>query len=151
MALVIEDGTGVTGADSFATIAELQTTVTSYFAETQSGTDAIKEAALRRAFIFMKSLEWKSDYPFPTIGGTIPAEVKTAQAIFARYEAANPEGLQPSVIAGQQKVLTQVGSIGWTPTGQTGVDAQKASVTMAMDLIKDYLNGNGNTKFLDRA
>jgi hypothetical protein len=146
MALVIEDGTAVVGADSFITTAEHEAELLSLFGETVTAT----EPTIRRAYLFMKSLTWKTDYPFPTIGGTIPAEVKQAQSIFARYEAANPEGLQPSVIAGQQKVLTQVGSISWTPTGQTGIDAQKASVTMAMDLIKDYINGTGKTTFLNR-
>ena len=151
MALTIEDGTGVTGADSFITLAEYDTAQADLWAAALTGTDAEKEAALRRAYLYMKSLEWCSDAEYPAFGGTVPEDVKTAQAIFARYEQANPEGLQPSVTPGQQKILTRVGEIGWTPTGQTGVDAQRSVVTMAADLLKEYLCGSGKTKFLNRA
>ena len=153
MALTIEDGTGVTGADSFATLAEFATTLADLFGETASESDALKEAALRRAYLYMKSLQWDAsdeDSVYPTFGGTIPADIKTAQAIFARAELAAPNALQPSVVPGQQKILTRVGEIGWTPTGQTGVNAQRSVVTMAADLLKDYLSGNGQTKFLSR-
>ncbi len=145
--LTIEDGTGVTGADSFITAVEYEAEVLSLFGEAVTA----DEPAIRRAFLYLKSLTWKVDYPFPTIGGSIPTEVKQAQSVLARYEASNPEGLQPSVIPGQQKILTQVGSIGWTPTGASGVSAQKASVTMALDLIKDYIRESGQTRFLNRA
>ena len=153
MALTIEDGTGVTGADSFATQAEYEASQTNLFADVLTGEDAEKEAALRRAYIYMKSLYWvtEGDEVYPTFGGTIPADIKTAQAILARVEQATPNALQPNVVPGQQKILTKVGDIGWTPTGQTGVDAQRSVVTMALDLLKDYLSGTGNTKFLLRA
>jgi hypothetical protein len=147
MPLTIEDGTGVAGADSFSTAAEYEATLLDLFGETVTAS----EPALRRAFLHMKSLDWKADCPFPTLGGAIPDEVKQAQAIFARYEVATPSGLAPTVVAGQQKILTRVGEISWTPTGQTGVDAQRGTVTMAMDLLKAYLNDTGNAQFIQRA
>ena len=149
MALVIENGTGVTGADSFITVAELDTVCDKYFAHTETGSTATKEAAIRRAWLYLKSLPWRSEYPFPTLGGTIPADVKTAQAILAHYEKSNPNGLAPTVVPGQQKVLVRAGEIGWQVTGQTGVDAQRAVVTMAQDLLKPFLSSA--TKFLLRA
>ena len=151
MALTIETGTGIEGADSFATLAEYAETQTDLFGAALDGTDVLKEAALRRAYLYLKSLSWKSDYPFPTLGGEIPADVKTAQAILARYEQANPNGLQPTVVPGQQKVLTRVGEIGWTVMGQAGADAQRASVFMADDLLKPFVNDTGSTRFLLRA
>lgn len=147
MALTIEDGTEVSGADSFITGAEYVADVASLFGETVTA----NEPAIRRAFLYLKSLSWKSDYPFPTLGGEIPADVKQAQSILARYEAATANGLQPTVVPGQQKVLTQVGNIGWTATGQTGINAQRAVVTMAADLLKPYVNDTGSTRFLARA
>ncbi|MEW4469011.1 hypothetical protein AB1K62_14385 [Parasphingorhabdus sp. JC815] len=144
--LTIEDGSGVSSADSFITAAEYEADMLSLFGDTVTAS----EPAIRRAFIYLKSLSWKADYPFPTLGGTIPSEVKQAQSILARYEVANPEGLQPSVITAQQKVLTGVGNISWTLTGLSGVDAQKASVTMAIDLLKPYVHDSGKTKFLNR-
>jgi hypothetical protein len=149
MALTIETGAGVSGADSFITVAELDAFCTDYFAHTETGSTAQKEAAIRRAWLYLKSLTWKSDYPFPTLGGEIPDDVKTAQGILAHYEKANPNGLQPSVVPGQQKVLNRAGEIGWQVTGQSGVDAQRAVVTMAADLLKPYVVTG--SKFLMRA
>ena len=142
MALVIVPADG---ADSFITSAEYIATVADLFGETVTADDP----ACRRAFLYMKSLTWSADYPFPAFNDDIPADVLTAQAILARYEASTPNGLQPSVIPGQQKVLNRVGEIGWQVVGQTGVDAQRAVVTMAQDLLKPFLSGGAN--FLLRA
>jgi hypothetical protein len=139
MALVIETGAGVTGADSFITVAQLDDICLKYFDHAETGSTAMKEGACRRAWLYLKSLPWREEYPFPTLGGTIPADVKLAQGILAHYEKANPNGLQPSVVPGQQKVLNRVVEIGWQVTGQTGVNAQRAVVTMADDLLKPFL------------
>ena len=144
MALTVEDGTGVSGADSFITLIEFGVIEVDYFGAALTGTDPMREAAIRRAWLYLKSLTWKEDYPFPTLGDDIPEDVKTAQGILARYEVASPGGLAPSVVPGQQKVLTRVADIGWTPMGQTGVDAQRAVVTMADDLLKPYLQAKTN-------
>lgn len=150
MALTIEDGTGVTGADSFITLVEYAAEQVDLWGSALDGTDPLKEAAIRRAWYYMKSLDWKAAYPFPTLGGTIPDDIKTAQASLARAEQSNPGILQPSVVPGQQKVLTKVGEIGWTATGQTGVDAHRTVVTMAADLLKNYLNATEVTQYLIR-
>lgn len=150
MALTIENGTGVTGADSFVTVAEYDATHAALFAHADHGSVDQKEAALRRAWYYLKSLDWKVAFPFPTLGGTIPDDVKAAQSILAHYELDNLGGLQPTVVPGQQKILTRVGEIGWTPTGQTGVNAQRAVVTMANDLLKPFVNDTGATRFLAR-
>jgi len=139
MALTIETGAGVTGADSFITVAEQDAICEAYFGHTDAGPNANQEAAIRRAFLYLKSLAWKSDYPFPTLGGDIPEDVKTAQGILAHFETETPNSLQPAVVPGQQKVLNRVGEIGWQVTGQTGVEAQKLSVTMVDGLLKPYI------------
>jgi hypothetical protein len=153
MALTIEDGTGVTGADSFITLDDQDAICTDYFAHVDTGSDTAQEAAIRRAFLYLKSLRWKSEYPFPTLGGTIPDDVKTAQGILAHFEKETPNALQPSVVPGQQKVLNRVGEIGWKVTGTTGVDAQKLNVTMVESLLAPYLvnGGASGTTFLLRA
>lgn len=151
MALTIEDGTGVTGADSFATTAELDTICTNYFAHAETGSNAHKEAALRRSFLFMRSLNWSSDYVWPVMDGTIPTDIKNAQCIFAHYEMATEGGLAPTVVAGQQKVLVKAGEIGWQVTGASGVDAQRGVVMMAMDLLADYLVASGVSSILVRS
>lgn len=147
MALTIEDGTGVDGADSFITGAEYVADALALFGETVTA----NEPAIRRAWLHLKSLSWKSDYPFPTLGGEIPADVKTAQSILTRAEVATLNALQPTVTPGQMKVLTQVGELSWTTMAQGGTDAQRAVVLMAADLLKPYLNDTGSTRFLARA
>jgi len=137
------------GADSFITVAEFEQVQTDYFGTIIAGETAAKEAALRRAWLYMASLTWSADYP--AFDDAIPANVKIAQAVLARAEMEEPGSLQPSVTPGQQKVLTQVGEIGWTYTGAKGVDAQRRVVTMAADLLKPYLHGSGSTRFLSRA
>ncbi len=149
MALIIENGTGVAGADSFITVAELDAYALAYFGHAAHDGTATKEAALRRTFVYLKSLPWLAAYPFPTLGGTIPDDVKLAQAVLAYWEALTPNILQPNVTPANQKILTKAGEIGWTATGQTGVDAQRAVVTMASDLLKPYLTGD--VRFLLRA
>lgn len=157
MALTIEDGTGIAGADSFVSLVEFDVYTVSYFNQAKTGTDAEKEGALRRAWLYLRSLCWLEDYPFPTLGGTIPEDVKIAQSILAAFEVDTPNGLQPSVVPGQQKILTRVGEIGWTATGSSGVDAQRLNVTMIEGLLSDYTSGsvvggaNSGTGFLTRA
>ncbi|RDC59779.1 hypothetical protein HME9302_00974 [Alteripontixanthobacter maritimus] len=149
MALTVETGAGIDGASSFITVAEFDAVQADYFPSPINGTQAEKESALRRAWLAMKVMGWSKS--FPSFGGTIPADVKVAQGILARAELASPESLQPNITPGQQKILTQVGEIGWTPTGQGGIDAQRSVVTMALDLLKPYLHGNGQTRYLIRA
>jgi hypothetical protein len=149
--LTIENGTGVTGADSFITVAELDAYSQAYFNQAAHDGNANKEAALRRVFVYMKGLSWKAAYPWPTMGGTIPDDIKLAQAILAYWEALTPNVLQPNVTPGQLKILTRVGELGWTATGQSGADAQRLRVTMALDLLSGYINANSNVQFIARA
>ena len=151
MALVIETGAGVAGADSFITAAQLDTYANNYFGGTAHDGPTTKEPALRRAFLYLKSLRWKSEYPFPTLGGTIPEDVKLAQAILAYWETFTPNMLHPNVTLGQIKTLIRAGDISWQAMGQTGVEAQRATITMAEDLLKPYLTASGATRFLERA
>ena len=150
MALIIENGTGVTGADSFVTVAECEAFALAWFGSSLAGSPAAKESALRRAFGYMRSLDWVDD-AFPTFGGTIPDAVKDAQHMFARAEFQNLMALQPTVAPGQSKVLIGVGSLQWQATGQSGVDAQRVVVTMAMDRLKGLIKAKGVSGFLERA
>jgi hypothetical protein len=150
MALIIENGTGVSGADSFVTVAECEAFAVAYFGASLTGSPTAKEAALRRAFGYMRALKWCDSEAFPTFGGTIPQAVKDAQHIFARAEFQKVNALQPSVTQGQGKILTQVGQLGWTAAGSSSVDAQRQTVTMAMDRLKGLVCAGGSVQFLDR-
>lgn len=145
MTLTIEDGTGVTGADSFVTTAEYEAYLLDYFGETVTA----NEPAMRRAFGYMRSLNW-IDNAFPTFAGTIPQAVKDAQCVFARAETADAESLQPTLTPGQTSVLVGVDSFRWQVTGAGGIDAQRQVVLMGMDLLKGLIRAGGAITFLDR-
>ncbi len=113
MALTIEDGTGVTGADSYATRAGYIAFASDYYGETVANEDAI-DAPLRRATAYLDGLRWKGsrtngrsqplawprksmvDCDGNDIGeNTIPDELLTAEYELARAEAASPGVLSP--------------------------------------------------------
>lgn len=139
MALTIETGAGVDGADSFVTLAEFASICTDYFGAELDKTDALKEAGLRRAFVAMSGLDWSAGL-WSTFGGTIPAAVKTAQAVLARVEVLKPLSLSPTVALSGRKVLTEAKGIKWSMVGdQNTVEGSRPVVTMAMDLLRPYL------------
>jgi len=136
MALTIEDGSGVAGADSFVTVAECSDFAAKYWGEPLPGSSQAKEAALRRAFVIMSGLNWKPDL-WPAFGGEIPAAVGNAQSAIARVEFQSPGSLSPVFDKSQSKVLTAVGSLQWTPKATPAtVEASRPVVTMAMDFLK---------------
>ncbi|RJG10918.1 hypothetical protein D3879_14655 [Pseudomonas cavernicola] len=99
MALTIENGSIVAGADSFATAAEL-VTYAANFGRTIPGTEAAQESLLRRAYLEMNALPWKGcavspnqtgSWPrvgvvrndFTIASNVIPAQVKAGQMALA--------------------------------------------------------------------
>ena len=154
MTLVIENGTGVAGADSFITVAECEAFAVAYWGHSLTGSPANKEAALRRAFVLMSVLPWNADL-WPTFGGTIPQAVKNAQASIARVEFQSPGSLSPVYDKSNAKVLTAVGSLQWTPkAGPNTVEAARPVVTMSMDFLKAaglLANDLGGVTWLTRA
>lgn len=142
MPLTIETGMTVSGADSFASLAELSVLCIGYFGEALSGTDVHKEAALRRAFIYMSSLDWSASV-WPNFGGQIPFNVKLAQVVFARAEMEETGVLSPQVSTSGRKVLTKVGNLSWSVVGDdASVEGSRPVLTMAMDLLRPYLEND---------
>jgi hypothetical protein len=143
MSLVIEDGTGVTGADTFISLAECDVIAVALFgASFFGGVAALNEAALRRAFYYMKSLSWATGY-WPLFGGAIPDDVKRAQAVFARAESAAIGALSPSVTLTGQKALVGVDSIKWQVLGGDATVANsRPIVTAGFDFLKPWLDYN---------
>jgi hypothetical protein len=135
MALIIEDGTGVAGADSYATSAEYIAFVQDYFGVTVASDDP----ALRRAFYYMQGLRWKSG-TYPLFGGAIPIEVKHAQTLFARAEQQSVGALSPDVVLSGSKTLVEVKGIKWTASGPMAtVENSRPIVTAAFDFLRPYL------------
>lgn len=139
---VLENGTGVAGADSFGSVAELDEFVLNYFGTTLSQTQPLKEAALRRAYVYMSGLSWKAGL-WRTFGGTIPVEVKRAQLAFARAEIQSVGVLSPSVTPQPGKILTRAGDLSWSANTQnSSVEESRPVITMAFDLLVPYLDLN---------
>ena len=135
MALVIEDGTSVAGADSFTTDAEYVAFVADYFGVTVVASDP----ALRRAFYYMQALQWKSGL-WPTFGGAIPDAIKHAQTLFAKAEQDSVGVLSPSASGGVRKLLTGVDTLKWSVIGDdASVEASRVIVTSAFDFLRPYL------------
>lgn len=53
--LIVEDGTGVAGADSFVTLEECTAWSEKYYGHALTGSDAVKDAALRRAAAWLST------------------------------------------------------------------------------------------------
>lgn len=140
MALILENGSGVDGADSFVTVAECEAFALAYFSASLDGSPQIKDAALRRAFVFMSGLRWKAG-SWPLFGGVIPVGIKNGQHVFARAEFQSPLVLSPQVDLSQAQTLTAVGSLQWTPkSGGDTVEGARPVVTMAFDFIRPWLD-----------
>lgn len=139
MPLVLETGAGVAGADSFVTVEQCSAHAVAYFGASLSGNAADKEAALRRAWVFMSALDWRAGL-WPTFGGAIPEPVKLAQSVLARVEFKAAGALSPEVALTGRKVLTEVKGIKWQVVGDAAtVEQSRPVVTMAMDLLRPYL------------
>lgn len=146
MALTLEDGTGVDGADSYVTVAECVAYATAYYGHSLTGSNADKEAALRRAYAYMMGLTWKAD-TYPLFGGTIPQAVKNAQHELARAEFQSVGVLSPSAslrdaVVDREKV--DVIEVGYdTSRLQVGIEAVQPYVTAGMRWIAPYLVNGG--------
>ena len=102
MALVIENGSIVAGADSFATAAEL-VTYAANFGRTIPDTEEAQESLLRRAYLEMLALPWKGGIVNPNHTGAWP-----------RYDVMRNEWLVASdsipsqIKAGQMALATEI-------------------------------------------
>lgn len=141
-ALVIEDGTGVTGADSFGTETELDEFCAEYFGTSTGKTDVLRRAALRRSFVYMSALSWKSGL-WPLFGGSIPDAIVRAQFALARVEVGSVGNLSPAVAPSPVKILTKAGDLAWTANPEnSSVEESRPIITMAFDLLAPYLDIN---------
>jgi len=157
MALIIENGTNVAGAEAYADVTACSAWATAFYGHALTGSTADKEAAIRRAVAYMDSLSWKGtrthgrgqSLAWPRSGVTdceglsiasnaIPPEVIYAQHVFARVEFQSPGILSPSVSLGAVVKREKVDVIEQefdTSRMQGTVDELRTIVTGAMDRI----------------
>lgn len=102
MALVIETGAIVAGAESFATAAEL-VTYAANFGRTIPATEADQESLLRRAYLQMIALPWKGGAVSPDQTGPWPRyDVKRDKWLVAS------DSIPAQIKAGQMALATEI-------------------------------------------
>ena len=163
MALIIENGTGVAGADAYSDVAACSAYATAYYGASLNGSPADKEAAIRRATAYLNGLAWKGtrtlgrsqSLAWPRTGVVdceglpigdmeIPTDLINAQHELARAEFTSPGVLSPSLskstaIVSSEKV--DVIAITYDTDNLTGsIDDARVIVTAAMDRLKCYLS-----------
>ena len=161
MALIIETGVGIAGADSYGTRAAYIAFALAWYGEVIADTDAA-DPAMRRAAAYMSSLTWKGTRTFaraqslalPRTGMTdceaiavgnneIPLDAIYAQFELARAEASSPGVLNPSLSRATATVIREkvdVIEIEYDTDNLTGTIADaRIIVTAAMDRLKCYI------------
>lgn len=160
MAITVEDGTKVTGADGWADQAAFATWQANYQGAASTKSVPEQEAAIRRAVIYLDTLPWSGsktngraqslswprtgavDGSADAIGSTeIPAELIRAQHMLAWAELASAGILNPSVNMANAKTLTKADVIAWTHTGgeSASIDAHRTLIIGALDVISGLL------------
>lgn len=146
MALIIEDGTNISNANSLVTLSEADAYFTARAITTWTGTDSAKQAALIRAMQYLNGLSWQGlpvvynqplawprcyvnlpsgDY-WPQ--GEIPKQVKDAQCEIALRWLIG-EDLTPDMDPGGQIIRERIEGameIEYAPGGSNGKRVQSA-------------------------
>jgi len=162
MALIIENGTGVAGADCYADVTACSAYATAYYGASLNGNNADKEAAIRRATAYLNRLAWKGtrtlgraqSLAWPRTGVTdceglsiganeIPTDIINAQHELARAEFQSAGVLTPSMSKATATVSSEkvdVIQITYDTDNLTGtIEDARVIVTAAMDKLKCYL------------
>lgn len=156
MAITVEDGSNVSGAEAWADLSAHDAWAVKFHGAAATQSDALKESAIRRASAYLDALPWKGSkangrtqaLSWPRTGAAdadgvaiaadeIPAELVTAQHMLTWAEIASPGILNPSVNMANGKALTAVGDVKWTVTGGEGdsIDAHRTLVMGALDKV----------------
>lgn len=165
MTLVVEDGTGLTDAESYISVAAADARHTALGNTAWTGTDAAKEAALRRATQYMLQAyrgRWKGtrllraqalDWPrygatvdgFDISSSEVPADVANACADLALRALAGDLNADQD---GRAIVRDKVGPVETEYSAHGSTAVQYRSVDMA---LSSYLTGGGANVRLIRA
>lgn len=167
MTLIVEDGTGLETAESYVSVAEADTYHLARGNAAWTGSDTIKEAALRRATTFIDSsyrsrwvgtavngrdqaLAWPRTDAVDTSGDDIddeqvPREVKQATMEAALRELATPGSLNPDLVQSERVLREKVGDLEVQYADVAGVDASRPFLTIVNDLVSGLLSSSGRT------
>ena len=173
--LIVEDGSNVSGSDSYTTVEECEDFTLHYFGENLAGSPDVKNAAIRRATAHLNSYSWKGkrthgraqSLAWPRTGVTdtdgntiaddeIPVEIKEAMHLFARATFSSTDALEPNATFASDRVVAE--AVGPLSTQYAApakdIDDFVMVVKGAVDRITQFLvtsEGNLTTTFLERA
>jgi hypothetical protein len=173
MALIIETGAGVPGADSYATVAQCEAYALAHYGSSLAGSTANKEAAMRRATAYMDGLKWRGKrttgrvqgMAWPRVGmvdcdgNEIGANEIPVEVIAAQHEFARAEFIAPGVLSPQGSVLDAIRNRAKVDVIEVGFDTSRilptvenlqVIVTAGMRKIDCFLiNGGRSVRMTD--
>ena len=160
MALTVEDGTGLADADALDSLANVKARWDAQGRDYSAYDDTadIEPAIRRGSFWLSDSFAWKGyrtnlrvqAFQWPRTGvvdneqltilsDEIPREILRALAEVAWQELVTPFSMNPVVTPINQKILTKVGEIQWTPLGNGAVEDSIPVITAILDIIGPLL------------
>lgn len=156
--LTIEDGSGVTGANSYTTVSGVNTYFENLGESDWTGTDTVKANAMLKAMRYLEGLPWKGikydqdqalRWPRSDVydidrrlvdEDLVPANVIAAQCELAlRSLSTSDVELQPDLERGGMVAAESVGSL--ATSYQTGAPG-RTQVTVVEDLLRGYLKSS---------
>lgn len=158
MAITVEDGTGLAGADSFISVADADTFHTDRGNTTWTGTDAVKEVALRRASFFLThAFSWKGEpltqrtqaLAWPRVGvidgdgfsvdsDAVPQEIKDATCLAALQELVTQGSLNPITKPSDAVDVVKIGPLMFDFANSSSSPLNKRTqITEMLDVIAD--------------
>lgn len=167
MALVTETGAGLANADAFITLAFADAYHTAKGNTTWTGTDALKENAIRRATTYLSnSYTWKGlrshgrsqalmwpragiwdqeGYGIPS--DQIPIEIQNATAEIALRELVTPGAMNPDFVASDLVKKETIGPMSVEyALASVSADAQRPVLLIVRDMVSQFLEaGAGNS------
>lgn len=174
MALTVEDGTGLAGADAFVSATTVETYADSRALTgwTDSSDDDGKDAAIRRATTYLSAgFTWKGHrrsgrsqaLAWPRYGvhdadgwvvasDAVPTEIVQACCELAVYELATPGGLSPTVDLTARVKRKKIGPIEteYAVPSMTA-DSARPILTLVEDLISGLLANGSNSNLVGTA
>lgn len=169
MALIVENGTGLSNAESFVSVAEADAFFALYDATKWNGNTTDKEQALRRATAYLSNaINWgglrthgraqalafpraglfdKESYAIPI--NEIPIELKVACYHLAGVEFSNPNALNPSIVLADRVKREKIDALEVEYSlSSVSADSYRTEVAIVSDLIAPFLNNKNSSSCL---
>lgn len=162
MALIVEDGTGLSNADALIALADVDTYHTNLGNSTWTGDNADKEAAIRRASLYLtNSYTWAGNkinareqaLAWPRAGvidgdgygvasDAVPKEIKDACSELALRELVTPSSLTPDVTPSEAVKREKVGDLEVEYSNPaTNASTATPIISIVNDLVGPFLKG----------